>query len=133
MARTKFFTLLVMLNWLLSLCGCGGADPSSGEVDPNPSIVREIAVAGFDTDGEPVIREMTDGSLWIHFDAMPPYFADDDPDSFDLEAFRFQMQAAAGAPVAHDDREVFIIANPTRETADSLKLWLESYRKENGG
>ena len=133
MTRTQPLTFLVMISWLLSLCGCGGADSTSGDLDPNATIVREIAVSGFDTDGEPVIREMSDGSLWIHFEAMPPFFADDNPDSFDAETFRSQMQSAVGTPVVQDDREVFVIASPTRETVDSLKLWLESYRNENGG
>jgi hypothetical protein len=122
-----------MLSWLLSLCGGGGTDSPSGDLDPNATLVREIAVAGFDSDGEPVIREMSDGSLWIHFEAMPPFFADDDPASFDIDIFRSQMQSAAGAAVVQDDREVFIIAEPTDETLDSIKLWLETYRKTSDG
>lgn len=131
MTRTQHFKLLTMLSWLLSLFGCGGAESPSGDLDPNASIVREIAIAGFDADGEPVIREMSDGSLWIQFEAMPPFFTDDDPASFDIDTFRSQMQLAAGAAVVQDDREVFFIAEPARETLDSVKFWLEAYRKTN--
>ena len=133
MTRTQSTTFLTMLSWLFSLCGCGDPDPPSDGLDPNPSILREITVSGFDSDGEPVIREMSDGSLWVHFESMPPFFTDDDPDSFDLEEFRSKMQAAVGTSVIQDDREVFVIANPKGDTVDSLKTWLETYRNENGG
>ncbi|TWU52044.1 hypothetical protein Poly59_36410 [Rubripirellula reticaptiva] len=122
-----------MLSWFLTLCGCGDNNSTRLDFDPNASIVREIAVVGFDVDAEPVIREMSDGSIWIHFEAMPPFFADDDPSSFDVQDFHDQLQSAAAAPVTHDDREVFAIAKPTPETANALKLWLETYRKTNGG
>ena len=117
----------------MSLCGCG---PSTSAPEPNggsPSILSESKVSGFDPDGEPVIRSMSDGSLQIHFDAMPPYFAEDAGIEADFDNFRAKIEAAAGCVVLQDDRELFIIKSPNADTAETLKQWLETYPKPNGG
>ncbi|ELP35335.1 hypothetical protein [Rhodopirellula baltica] len=122
-----------MLSWLLSLCGCGSAGSNPARLDPNASVVTETPVVGFDTDAEPVIRAMSDGSVWIHFEAIPPFFADDLDAPFDTDRFLADLSDAAGATVVQDDREVFVVAQPTDQTTNSIKTFLESYPKDNGG
>ena len=113
-----------ILGTLLSVCGCGHAPPNSGE----PTLVQVIAVTGFDSDGEPVIKKWSDGSLWIHFEAMPPFFAEDDGTESEFDNFEEQMQDVLGVSVARDDREVFVIQNPESDTAEKAKAWLEAFR-----
>ena len=126
--RTK--TLLTSLvASMLSVCGCGqpAAPPDRNVVEP--TVVEEVSVSGFDPDGEPVIKKWSDGSLWIHFEAMPPFFAEDEGTEAEFENFETTIQEALGVPVHRDDREVFIIKNPKPDTAEKAKAWLEGYRK----
>jgi hypothetical protein len=97
-------------------------------VGSEPTLVEEIAVSGFDPDGEPVIKKWSDGSMWIHFEAMPPFFAEEDGTEAAFETFETQIQDAIGVPVIREDREVFVIPNPQPDTAAKAKAWLESYR-----
>jgi len=115
---------------ILSLCGCGKPDSLPKQGGPEPTLVEKILVTGFDSDGEPVIKKWSDGSIWIHFEAMPPFFAEDDGTEADFENFESKIQDALGVPVHRDDREVFIITNPKRDTAEKAKAWLEAYRKK---
>lgn len=90
---------------------------------------QEWAVAGFDPDGEPIIRQLDDGTLRIHFEAMPPFFAEDDGTEVDFENFEITMQTALGVTVRREDREVFVIDHPEADTANKAQAWLESFRK----
>lgn len=120
----------VMIAWASSLFGCGkpGAVPPQGA--SKPTVVEEVAVSGFDREGEPVIRKMSDGTISIHFEAMPPFFAEDDGTESEFENFETTIQKALGVPVRRDDREVFTITNPKPDTAERAKAWLEGYRKK---
>ncbi|WP_417382169.1 hypothetical protein [Gimesia sp.] len=131
--RTQLLKVFFMLSWLLSLCGCGPAESDPARLDPNASVVKETLVWGFDTDAEPVIREMSDGSVWIHFESIPPFFADDLDTPFDTDRFLADLSDVAGAAVVQDDREVFVVVQPTDQTTDSVKMFLESYPKKNDG
>lgn len=93
-------------------------------------VVSEIKVSGFDPDGEPVIQKMSDGSLQIQFEAMPPFFAEDAGTEEDFEDFPARLEEAAGVGVTQDDRELFIVASPEPNTAERIKTWLESYPKD---
>jgi hypothetical protein len=95
--------------------------------------MEEVSVSGFDADGEPVIRKHSDGSLWIHFEAMPPFFAEEDGTEAEFEDFESKLQEALGVRVRREDREVFVIANPGPDTAARAKAWLEGYRGRRGG
>jgi len=115
---------------ILSLCGCAqsGAPPRQGA--PEPTVIEEIRVNGFDPDGEPVIKKWSDGSIWIHFEAMPPCFAEEDGTEAEFEGFETRIQEALGVPVRRDDREVFVITDPKPDTAAKAKAWLEAYRNK---
>lgn len=93
--------------------------------------VSEIALAGFDPEGEPEIRVMADGCLYVVFNFMPPSWAEEDPEAFD--DFDRQLAAAAGVPVAWEDREFFRIERPAANTAERVRKFLESYRRQAGG
>lgn len=104
-------------------------DHSEEEEEEDGDLVETIEIEGFDPDGEPVIKRWADGSLWIHFEAMPPFFAEEDGTEDDFEDFQAVLQAALGVPVTQDDREVFVIEHPLADTVKKAKKWLESFHK----
>nr|WP_271891256.1 hypothetical protein [Planctomicrobium sp.] len=119
------------LSAILSLCGCGNTPPSLSDVS-EPTLVEEMTVTGFDSDGEPVIKTWSDGSIRIHFEAMPPFFSEENGTESEFENFEERIQDALDVSVSRDDREVFVIQNPEPDTAEKAKAWLQAFR-ENGG
>ena len=89
-------------------------------------LVEVIPLSGFDPDGEPEIRIMADGSLHVVFNFLPPSWAEDDPDPFD--DFDQQLAKAVGLPVAWEDRELFIIRRPAKDTVARIRRFIEEYR-----
>jgi hypothetical protein len=89
--------------------------------------VEVIALAGFDPLGEPQIRVMADGSLYVVFNFMPPSWAEDDPDRFD--DFDKQLGKAVGLPVEWEDREFFRIARPAKDTIERVRQFLAAYKR----
>jgi len=87
--------------------------------------VEVIPLAGFDPEGEPEVRVMADGTLYVVFNFMPPSWAEDDPGPFD--DFDRQLALAAGVPVAWEDREVFRIDRPAADTVGRIRRFLETY------
>jgi hypothetical protein len=87
--------------------------------------VEVIPLAGFDPEGEPEIRLMADGSLYVVFNFMPPSWAEDDPDPFD--DFDRKFAQAVGVPVDWQDREFFRIERPAADTVRRIRKFLESY------
>jgi hypothetical protein len=87
----------------------------------------KIPLTGFDPLGEPELRFMTDGTLWVVFNFMPPSFAEGDEVRF--ADFDKQLEKAIGVPVLWDDREFFVIRNPQIETPEKIKAFLETYSK----
>jgi hypothetical protein len=90
--------------------------------------VDVISLAGFDPEGEPEIRLMANGSLYVVFNFMPPSWAEDDPDLFD--DFDRQLAQATGLQVAWEDREFFRIERPTEDTIERVRQFLQSYRRD---
>lgn len=129
--RKKTFIGSIVAS-LLSLCGCGQDQPPPPAAQDDPTLIEEIAITGFDADGEPIIKRWSDGSLWIHFEAMPPFFAEDNGTESEFEAFERNVQDAIGVPVVREDREVFVIQNPMPGTVEKAKAWLEGFHKSNG-
>jgi hypothetical protein len=117
---------------VFSLGGCGEPTDPADESDSEPTLVEEIAVTGFDPDGEPVIKKWSDGSIWLHFQAMPPFFAEDDGTEADYEDFETTIQDSLGVTVIREDREVFVINDPNPDTAERAKTWLETFHKNEG-
>ena len=117
------------------LAGCQGENPAKPDRKKGASmspatVLRKIPVTGFDPDGEPEIRVMSDGTLFIVFNFMPPSFAENDEKGF--ADFDKQLEKALGVPVHWEDREFFLIRNPANGTADKARVFLEGYRKAQG-
>ena len=85
-----------------------------------------IALTGFDPEGEPEIRVMADGSLYLVFNFMPPSWAEDDPDPFD--DFDKQLGKAVGLPVEWEDREFFRIERPAKDTVERIRRFIAAYK-----
>ncbi len=124
-----------VLKWLVStvlaLCGCGSSEAVQKGSLAEPTIVEEISIIGFDPDGEPVIKKWSDGTIWIQFEAMPPFYAEGKGIDAEFEHFDAKLQRALGVPVSWEDREVFIVKKPTEDTVKKAKQWLESYRTQS--
>ena len=94
------------------------------------NVVRTVPLGGFDSDGEPSVSVMSDGSLEVWFEFMPP---SDEPDEGEDGLGRFarfdqEMAAAIGVAVIWEDREVFRIAAPAADTLDRLRQFIAGYR-----
>jgi hypothetical protein len=107
-------------------------DPATqqGRIALRRTVVYEpmdvISMPGvFDPEGEPEIRKMRDGSLYLVFNFMPPSWADDNPDAFD--DFDEQLAAATGQAVSWEDREFFRIDRPGDDTVDRIRQFLVGY------
>jgi translation initiation factor IF-1 len=89
--------------------------------------VEVIPVTGFDPEGEPEIWIMSNGSLSVVFEFLPPTWAEEDSDSFD--DFDQQLAQATGVAVDWEDAEVFRIPNPAADTVKRLRKFLSAYRR----
>ena len=90
-------------------------------------VVKTVALAGFDAQGDPEIRVLADGTLYVVFNFMPP----SDFEGRDMgpyHDFDAQMSAAAGVPVRWEDREFFRIDSPRADTIDRLAAFVSGYR-----
>jgi hypothetical protein len=85
-------------------------------------------ITGFDCDGEPDLRMDEDGSLRLVFNFMPPLNGQEEPyDHPIFERFDEVLSRALGVEVLWEDREVFLITNPTDDTVQKAKAFLESF------
>ncbi len=87
--------------------------------------VEIVTVTGFDPEGEPQVRILSDGSLRVVFEFMPPSWAEDAPNRFN--DFDRQLADAVEVPVVWEDREVFLIVQPAPDTVERIRRFLESY------
>jgi hypothetical protein len=109
-----------------SLCASGtGLTPAAAN---EPAKSEPITVTGFDSAGEPEIRNAAGGALEIMFNFMPPLNGSDDanPDPV-FETFEKVLQAELGVDVVRDDRELFVIPKPKPDTAARAKTFLETF------
>jgi len=89
-------------------------------------VVRRVPVPHFDPEGDPEIRVLSDGSLHLCFNFMPPSFIPE-TEGEDLGRFKDfdqQIAAAIGVEVLWDDRELFIIPAPQGDTLVRLQQFL---------
>lgn len=92
-------------------------------------VVKEIKLSGFDPAGEPVIRVMSDGSLYVVFNFMPPSFVPDEEreDLGRFEHFDVEIANAIGVPVVWEDREFFLIQKPKSDTIERVRQFVQGY------
>ncbi|MBI3461568.1 MAG: hypothetical protein HY000_00695 [Planctomycetes bacterium] len=91
--------------------------------------VQEIQLSGFDREGEPVIRVMADGCLYVVFEFMPPSYLEDAEGLGPFKDLDKQIERAIGVPVAWEDREVFLIRQPKADTVGKIRTFVDGYRK----
>jgi hypothetical protein len=92
-------------------------------------VKQEIELKGFDSAGEPLIRLMADGSVYIVFNFMPLSWVPDEQGLGPFEDFDKQLERAAGVPVEWEDREYFLIRQPMSDTVQRIRKFLEDYRR----
>jgi hypothetical protein len=93
-----------------------------------PDVKEVITITGFDAAGEPEIRVMDDDSLYVVFNFMPPYSAGGaDIDLNEFESFDKYLEKELGIDVVWEDREIFFIEKPKKDTAVKLKNILENF------
>ena len=89
-----------------------------------------VALAGFEPEAEPVLREMRDGSLLLVFAFIPPRVIAGEPAKarrFSLDTFGAKVGKAAGAPVVWDDKEIFVVQRPRADTAERIRKFLQGF------
>ena len=91
---------------------------------------QEIPLSGFDPKGEPVIRIMADGSLYVVFNLMPPSDVVDEDGMGPFENFDKQLGIALGVPVEWEDRERLLIRQPGLDTIERVRQFIESYPRK---
>jgi hypothetical protein len=94
-------------------------------------VARTIKLSGFDSRGDPEIRVLTDGTLYVVFNFMPPSDFEDRDDLGPYRDFDAQMSAAVGVPVTWEDREFFHVDSPQADTIDRLMAFISTYRSRS--
>ncbi|HJT34575.1 MAG TPA: hypothetical protein VJ783_21275 [Pirellulales bacterium] len=122
--------LFILLVSTMALAGCRNQSPAkSDKAQPATSdgstVVKTIPIVGFDPDGEPEIRVMSDGALMVVFEFMPPSYAEDEEAKF--ADFEKQLEWAVRVPVSREDREFFLIQHPESDTPEKVKSFLEGF------
>ena len=97
--------------------------------DTSDDVAQIIELSGFDAEGEPELRLMKNGQLYVVFNFMPPSDCEDEEafDSFDEE-----MSEAIGIPVEWEDREVFLIQSPKADTLERISAFISNFRRNQG-
>jgi len=105
--------------------------PPRGEAPDD--IVETISLEGFDPLGDPELRRERSGNFWLVFNFMPPSWVPQaEYAGFGRCAhFDKELQAALGSPVLWDDREFFLIEQPTTDCVDRIRRFLSEFRSRH--
>ena len=123
----RLFLLLAASAGLLVGCRNEPATKPAAKESVPATVRKTIPVTGFDPEGEPEICLMSDGTLTVVFNFMPPSYAEDQEEKF--ADFEKQLEKAVGVPVHREDRLFFLIRNPANDTAEKIRAFLEGFRK----
>lgn len=93
----------------------------------NNNVLNITHVKGFDSNGEPIIYEMKDGSIRVVFFEMPPESINS-LENFDLDQFSEEFTSSIGNDAWQDDREIFHVPKSSPEIVSQIKQFLENYR-----
>lgn len=95
--------------------------------------IATTALHGFDPAGEPEIRHLRSGKLWLVFDYMPPLWApvNEYKDFGRFKTFDQELAQFLQTPVRWDDREFFLIESPGPDTVERIQLFLQLYRRRH--
>jgi hypothetical protein len=79
--RRLFTAIVAALTASSSGCNRDSVQPENAPIPKTtqlPEIIRTTTIACFDDDGDPEVREMSDGSLEVVFNFMPPTWVPED-------------------------------------------------------
>jgi len=107
-------------------------EPGAGGKASELQVVETTRLAGFEEapTNDPEVRRMSDGSLFVVFNCMPPCFTPDlgePPALGKYEHFDAEMQEALGVDVFWEDREFFRTRNPKADTMSKLQSFVAGY------
>lgn len=94
---------------------------------------QSIKLKGFDKYGEPEIRILPDGVLYLVIELVPPCWtmsAYEEEEFFDK--FYYKLCTATGLSekeILWEDREFFRIENPKTDTIEKIRDFIENYQK----
>jgi hypothetical protein len=93
---------------------------------------QTITIKGFDSDGEPEVKVYPNGKIELMFNFMPPSNGNPDGSTDPIfDEFEIVLQNKLGVVVEREDRELFVIEQPTPQTAQELKSYLEGFWKHH--
>lgn len=118
----QYINYKVVSSWIIE-------DPNKISLYHNDYEIKEkIQISGFEKNGEPEIRVMTDGSLVLVFNLMPPSnMKETDDDLGEFKDFDKFLSEKLGVEVEWVDREIFYIKSPKKGTTQDIKNILENY------
>ncbi|WP_448702761.1 hypothetical protein ACFGVR_10445 [Mucilaginibacter sp. AW1-3] len=92
------------------------------------TIMQILSLKGFDSNGEPKIRIMANGSIYVAFSAMPPLNKQRRPIIMPVfDDFTAALQKAVNVTVEHQNNNCFFIPHPEKDTAYQLKYYLATF------
>ncbi|MFZ6873784.1 hypothetical protein ACO0LF_17130 [Undibacterium sp. Di27W] len=91
-------------------------------------IIQTIQVSGFYPEGAPEIHINKDNSIVLEFSFMPPSDVETDEEVAAYDNFDEQIEAAIGTSVIWEDRELFIIESPGKDTVELLSKFISGFR-----
>jgi hypothetical protein len=94
------------------------------------TVWQTLSLKGFDPNGEPKIRIMVNGSIYVAFSAMPPLNKKRQPLNLpEFEDFSTALQNAANVTVECQSHNCFFIPYPEKDTAQQLRYYLNTFWK----
>lgn len=92
------------------------------------SIAQTLSLKGFDPYGEPKIRIMANGSIYVAFSSMPPLNRQLRTVIMpEFDDFAAALQNAVNVTVEHQTHTCFFIPHPEKDTAQQLKYYLATF------
>ncbi|OJJ14373.1 hypothetical protein BKI52_43635 [marine bacterium AO1-C] len=90
-----------------------------------------IDLKGFDKHGEPTIRMMNDGVLYLVIQFVPPTWMTSQREINEFyDYFNYELHIATGlTDILWEDKEFFRIENPNSDTVSRLRHFIENYKK----
>lgn len=91
-------------------------------------LFQTIPLSGFDPAGGPEIRVMTDGTVCLVLNFMPPSDMEEEEESF-FDHFDQELEKAVGVPVTWEDRERFLFQSAHEDTVPRLTAFIKQCRR----
>lgn len=129
MSRTERRTFLGACAATASLAVLVGCDSGRPDAVEPATETESVELVGFDPGQEPVLRTMSDGTMEVRFNRLPPNAASGDgaPIGAYGEVDR-DLAEAIGTEVEWPERRMLLIPNPADDTADRVKTFFETYK-----